>query len=176
MMLNLSVRDFRDFLIGKIVATTKAQKLSEREREKRADVLREIVHTELFDSIYDRHDTMWMLEQAEIMRSEAGDYLRQNDQRIQDTMKKLEVARGRIDFLNASLRAYKDMDLSEHDFVEREALEAKEEIEDEIRETEQMVQAYMEELNPVKYNRNLMYVLHRLEGIITNPNYFSYLK
>ena len=175
-MIELTVRDFRDFLIGKIMATTKAKKLSESEREKRADVLREIVQSELFDCLYDRHDTIWMLEQAGIMRAQAKDYLRQNDQHIQDTMKNLEAARSRIDFLNVSLNAYKSMDTSEHDFVEREALETKQEIEEEIAETQRKVQAYMEELNPAKYNQRLAYVMHRLEGVITNPNYFSYLK
>lgn len=175
-MLNYSVRDFRDFLIGKIMATTKAIKIPEAERERRADVLREIVQSELFDCLYDRHDTVWMLEQAEIMRAEAGDYLRRNDQKIQSTMKSLEEARTRIEFLNGSLKAYNAMDLSEHDFVEREALEAKEEIQEEIEETEKKVRAYMEELNPVRYNQRLMYIMHRLEGVITNPNYFSYLK
>ncbi|MBR3281436.1 MAG: hypothetical protein IKI57_06365 [Clostridia bacterium] len=175
-MLNMSVNQMRDFLIGKIRETCKTKNLYEEEREKRADVLRDIVQSELFAYMYDRHDTRWLLEQAKITRSEALRYLSLNSMRIESTRKSYLMTQDQIRALNSSLKAYNSMNVSSHDFVEREVREAKEELSEEIRQAEVRAEQYGKLLKEAEYQERLQYVMHRLEGIIVDPEYFAYLK
>ncbi len=174
-MENYSVRDFRDFILSKIVETRKCTRLPQHERDARADSLHEILQTELFDALYDRHDTKWLLEQAQIMRSDAQRFLRVNDAKLQATRKNLLVVQQRITELQRSLDAYNKMHAPDHDFQEREILETRRELTRDIEDAKKSEASCEEELSNASYQEDLIRILHRLEGVIMNPNYFGYL-
>ena len=118
-MLNLSVKEFKDFIKHRIEQTKKCERLSDEEKNVKISVLEEILTMEFLEDIYDQHNTVWILSQAKHVRREIMEFIEGKEaQSKREEYTKLEKRR---EYLNESLNAYETMisDLAEESEEER---------------------------------------------------------
>ena len=173
-MLMKKICEFRTFLYEKIRETEECG-IPNWDKAERCNTLTDISELELLDEVFNDYDTPWLLKCAKVHRAEAQHFLDVNFEKTKNLRDSLKMVRELIGRLKDTQKRYSEMDLSEHDFTEKEILEAQEEIAVELEQAQKREELYMNELKEAEYFERLVYVLHRLEGILMNPWYFSYL-
>ena len=173
-MIQKKINEFRTFLYEKIKETEECG-IPEWDKAERCNTLTDISELELLDEIFNDYDTPWLLKCAKVHRAEAQHFLDVHSNNTKSLRKSLDMVRELIKKLKETQKTYAEMDLSEHDFTEKEVLEAQEEIAEELAQAEERKKEYEAQLKEAEYFERLVYVLHRLEGILVNPWYFNYL-
>ena len=177
-MIMQSVQQFRDFLLRRIDKTRDAKKLSDDEKQRRIESLNEILELEILDPVYNRFDTMWLVEKIKEERSTATLYLENNTRNFDEMKDKLKSINSQIMLLEQSLASCKkrEAEIVEEDFIANELRENREEIEEELAKLKKEAGVCKNLMKMKSYYEHLLHTLSHLLGILMNPNYFSYLK